>query len=245
MSRYKITIEYDGTPFHGWQRQDGFDTIQQRLEGAIFPIAQARVTMYGSGRTDAGVHALGQVAHFDLAEDFDCFRLQECMNAHLADVPIAVLSIEKTSGDFDSRFSALERTYLYKILNRRSKPAIDINRAWHIVQNLDENKMHSAAQHLVGNHDFSSFRAAGCQSKSPVKTLNSISIRRCADLIFIEVAARSFLYRQVRNIVGSLCLVGGNRWTEQNLIEAFLSKDRTLAGQTAPPYGLYFVGVKY
>ncbi|MDR3187105.1 MAG: tRNA pseudouridine(38-40) synthase TruA [Holosporaceae bacterium] len=245
MNRYKITVEYDGLPFHGWQRQDGFDTVQQRLEESIFPIAQAHVTMHGSGRTDAGVHALGQVAHFDLANDFECFRLQECMNAHLVEVPIAVLSIEKVNADFNARFSALERSYVYKILNRRSKPAIEANRVWHIIQDLDESKMHAAAQHLVGNHDFSSFRAAGCQSKSPIKTLDRISVRRCTDLIIIEVAARSFLYHQVRNMAGSLCLVGGNKWTEQDFVEAFLSKNRTLAGQTAPPCGLYFVGVKY
>jgi tRNA pseudouridine38-40 synthase len=245
MNRYKITVEYDGTSFHGWQRQDGFDTIQQRLEEAILPIARIPVIMYGSGRTDAGVHALGQVAHFDLTTNVECFHLQKCMNAYLAEVPIAVLSLEKVSANFDARFSALERSYVYKILNRRPKPAIEVNRVWHVMQYLDESKMHEAAQHLLGNHDFSSFRAAGCQSKSPLKTLDRISVTRCADLIIVEIAARSFLYRQVRNIVGSLCLIGSDKWTEEDFMGAFLSKNRTLAGQTAPACGLYFASVRY
>jgi tRNA pseudouridine38-40 synthase len=208
MNRYKITVEYDGTSFFGWQRQKGQDTIQQRLEEAILPLTKAPVVLHGSGRTDAGVHALGQAAHFDTERDLDCFRIQSCMNARLGAAPIGVLSVERVSNQFDARFSAVERSYIYKILNRRTKSCLDINRAWHVILPIDEKKMNLAAQYLVGKHDFSSFRAAGCQSSSPVKTLNKISVERVGNLITIEISARSFLYRQVRNIVGSLVLVG-------------------------------------
>jgi tRNA pseudouridine38-40 synthase len=196
VSRYKISVEYDGTPFAGWQRQARSDTIQQRLEESMLPLVKSRTPLYGAGRTDAGVHAICQVAHFDFAGDLDCFRLQECMNAHLVDVPICVLSIEGVADNFDARFSAVERYYVYKILNRRAKACLCAHRVWRVVSPLDEQKMHAAAQHLVGKHDFSAFRASGCQSKSPIKTLNSISVVRDASMISIKVAAKSFLYHQ-------------------------------------------------
>jgi len=243
--RYKITIEYDGTPFCGWQRQDGEDTVQQRLEEAILPLSKEAITIYGSGRTDTGVHALAQVAHFDLDNEIDCFRVQECMNAYLREVPICVLSVEKVNNEFDARFSAVERTYIYKILNRRARACIDANRVWRVVPPLDNEKMHDAAQMLVGKHDFSSFRAAGCQSNSPIKTMNSISVVRDGERIIIEVKARSFLYHQVRNIVGSLVNVGVGKWSEEDFAKVFQAKDRTQAGMTAPACGLYFAGVKY
>lgn len=245
MSKYKISIEYDGTPFHGWQRQNGFDSIQQRVEESMTPFLKKKITILGSGRTDAGVHAICQVAHFDFDKDFDCFRLQECMNFYLAEVPISILSIEKAHDDFNARLSAKERSYIYKILNRRTKPSIDANRVWNIAVNLDEQKMNQAAQHLIGKHDFSSFRAAGCQSKSPIKTINTISINRSGDIITIFIAAKSFLYHQVRNIVGTLTLIGCGKWTENDFLEAFQAKDRTKSGQTAPACGLYFVETKY
>jgi tRNA pseudouridine38-40 synthase len=201
--------------------------------------------MFGCGRTDAGVHAVAQVAHFDTEYDLDEFRLKECMNAHLKNVPIGVLSAEKVSGDFDARFGATERSYIYKILNRRTKPCIDAGRVWHVAVPLDEEKMNAAAQCLVGKHDFSTFRAAGCQSSSPVKTLNAVKAERSGDLIVITTSARSFLYHQVRNIVGSLFLVGCGRQSEQNFREIFEARDRTAAGPTAPPCGLYFLGAKY
>ncbi|MDR1982482.1 MAG: tRNA pseudouridine(38-40) synthase TruA [Holosporaceae bacterium] len=238
-------MEYDGSPFFGWQRQKNLDTIQQRLEDAILPLTKIPTTLYGSGRTDSGVHAFGQVAHFDTEYDLDCFRIQECMNAHLRNVPIGVLSVERVSSDFDARFSALERFYVYKILNRRTKSCIYANRVWDVIPKIDEEKMNLAAQCLVGKHDFSSFRAAGCQSNSPIKTLNKISVRRDSDIIIIEAAARSFLYRQIRNIVGSLFLVGCGKWNERDFYEVLIAKDREKAGPTAPAHGLYFLGVVY
>lgn len=245
MSRYKIVIEYDGTPFHGWQRQDGYDSVQQRVEESMVPFLKRSVAIHCAGRTDAGVHALGQVAHFDTEQDIDCFRLQECMNFYLSGIPVCVLSIEKVPETFNARLSPIERSYLYKILNRRGKATIDANRVWMVSARLDECKMRSAAQYLVGKHDFSSFRAAGCQQKSPIKTINRISVERHGDLIEITVAAKSFLYHQVRNIVGSLKFVGCGKWTDEDFRTVFEAKDRTLAGPTAPPCGLYFVGAIY
>jgi tRNA pseudouridine38-40 synthase len=238
-------VEYDGTPFCGWQRQQGVATVQGRLEDSMLPLVKKKITLHGSGRTDAGVHALCQVAHFDFNEEIDCFRLMECMNAHLVDVPIGVLSLQKTTETFNARASAVERQYVYKILNRRAKACLDAHRVWHIMPKLDEASMHAVAQHLIGKHDFSTFRAAGCQSKSPLRTLNRITVTRDGDLITIRVAARSFLYRQVRNIVGSLSLVGYGKWSPAEFLEAFMARDRRQAGPTAPASGLYFVGTIY
>jgi tRNA pseudouridine38-40 synthase len=240
-----MKIEYDGTPFHGWQRQDGLDTVQQRLEDAIIPFTKAPIVLHGSGRTDAGVHALEQVAHFDYPLDLNCFRLQECMNAYLSEVPVVVLKIEKVPDEFNARLGAIERYYRYKILNRRAKASIDTNRVWTVSYPLDAEKMHAVAQNLLGKHDFSAFRAAGCQSKSPIKTLNYISVVRTGDLIAVTVAAKSFLYHQVRNIVGSLVLVGRGRWSERDFVNIFNARDRTRSGPTAPSCGLYFTGTKY
>ncbi|MDR1235729.1 MAG: tRNA pseudouridine(38-40) synthase TruA, partial [Holosporaceae bacterium] len=244
-NRYKLIVEYDGSSFFGWQRQKNRDTVQQRLEEAVLPLTKTHVTMFGCGRTDAGVHAVAQVAHFDTERDLDCFRIKECMNAHMKNVAAGVLSVEKVSRDFDARFSAKERSYLYKILNRRTKPCIDANRVWHVIPHADEEKMHSAAQCLVGKHDFSAFRAAGCQSGSPLKTVNSVTVEREGDLITLKISARSFLYHQVRNIVGSLFFVGCGKWSEQDFLEIFKNRDRTAAGPTAPARGLYFLGAKY
>lgn len=243
--RYKIVVEYDGTPFFGWQRQNGVPTVQQYLEEAILPLSKEPITIFGSGRTDTGVHALGQVAHFNLSRNIEPFRVQECMNAYLRENPIAVLSAERANDNFDARFSTVERSYLYKILNRRAAPALMKNRCWHVMSHLDEEKMNIAAQYLLGTHDFSSFRAAGCQSTSPIKTLNYIKVWREDDFIFIECRAKSFLYHQVRNIVGSLFMIGANRWTLENFLHIFKAKNRAIAGQTAPAAGLYFLKVKY
>jgi tRNA pseudouridine38-40 synthase len=245
MTRYKITVEYDGSPFFGWQRQRNLDTIQQRLEDAIIPLTKAPVTICGSGRTDVGVHAFCQVAHFDTENEFDCFRIQECMNAYLRKVPIVVLAVEKVSELFNARFSALERSYIYKILNRREKACIDAKRVWNVTQHIDAEKMNAVAQNLVGKHDFSSFRAAGCQSNSPIKTLNTISVERQGNIVVIQVSARSFLYHQVRNIVGSLVFVGCGKWSEEDFCEVFHAKDRRKAAPTAPAHGLYFASVIY
>ena len=203
------------------------------------------LVIYGSGRTDAGVHALGQVAHFDIENDIDCFRIRECMNAHLRKAPIVVLAVEKVSKLFDARSSALERSYIYKILNRREKACIDAKRVWNVIPHIDAEKMNTVAQDLVGKHDFSSFRAAGCQSNSPIKTLNMISVERQGDIIIIRASARSFLYHQIRNIVGSLVLVGRSKWSEDYFREVFHAKDRRKAGPMAPAHGLYFANVIY
>ena len=198
-----------------------------------------------AGRTDTGVHALAQVAHFDFEKDIDCFRLQECMNFYLQNVPICILSIEKVPNNFNARLSAIERSYVYKILNRRAKPTIDANRVWLVPIHLDEEKMLSAAQCLIGKHDFSTFRAAGCQQKSPIKTINRINIERNGNLIEVTIFAKSFLYHQVRNIVGSLKMVGCGKWTEENFREIFEAKNRNLAGSTAPACGIYFLSARY
>lgn len=243
--RYKIVIEYDGTPFFGWQRQDGVPTVQQHLEEAVLPLSKKLVTMYGSGRTDTGVHATGQVAHFDLDRDLDPFRVQECMNAYLCEQPIVVRSAEIVSPTFDARFSAKERTYLYKILNRRARPALLRNRCWHIMLPLDADAMNETAQYLLGKNDFSSFRAAGCQATSPIRTLNYIKVWREEEMIYVECRAKSFLYHQVRNMVGSLFMVGAGRWDTQKFLDVFAAADRNIAGQTAPACGLYFQNVTY
>ena len=245
MYRYKLIIEYDGTPFCGWQRQDGVLTVQQCLEEAVLPLTKIPIVINGAGRTDTGVHALGQVAHFETDKELDAFRIQECMNAYLVNYPISVLSVEQIDENFHSRFSAVERFYIYKIVNRRSKLALDINRAWKLLKPLDAKKMDEVAQILVGKHDFSTFRATGCQSNSPVKTLNSISVERFGDQVIIKLAAKSFLYHQVRNIVGSLIKVGTGEWSEDKFQAIFESKDRTQAAATAPACGLYFWKVRY
>lgn len=240
-----MKIEYDGTKFCGWQRQRNQDTIQQRIEESMIPLLKRPVSIQGSGRTDAGVHAVCQVAHFDFVENLDCFRLQECMNFYLKEVPIGILSIEQASKDFNARFSAIERRYEYRILNRRTKPCLEANRVWHVLHYLDAEKMNFAAQYLVGKHDFSSFRAASCQAKSPIKTLNSISVARNQDLITVNVAAKSFLYHQVRNFVGSLVMIGSGKWDPDYIKQILLAKNRAIAGQTAPACGLFFLETKY
>lgn len=245
MYRYKLIVEYDGTPFCGWQRQDGVLTVQRCLEEAVQPLTKDLVVVNGSGRTDTGVHALGQVAHFDAKKELDAFRIQECMNAHLVDYPISVLSAEQVDENFHSRFGAVERFYLYKIINRRSKLTLDINRAWKVLRPIDAKRMDNIAQILVGKHDFSAFRATGCQSNSPVKTLNSVSVERFGDQVLIKLAAKSFLYHQVRNIVGSLVKVGTDEWSEDKFFSVFKSKDRSQAAATAPACGLYFWKVRY
>jgi tRNA pseudouridine38-40 synthase len=231
--------------FHGWQRQLGYDTIQQRIEESVVPFLKHTIVAHASGRTDAGVHALCQMAHFDSQKEVNCFKLQECMNFYLRDVPITVLSIENVPNSFHARLDATERSYVYKILNRRSKPSIYANRVWHVARYLDEKNMHTAAQVLLGKHDFSSFRATGCQSNSPVKTINKISVVRENDTIKIGISAKSFLYHQVRNIVGSLELVGNGKLTPADFKAILEMKNRKKAGQTAPACGLYFLETKY
>lgn len=245
MPRYKITVEYDGTPFCGWQRQKDGVSVQEVLEKALAVFARENVEIYGSGRTDTGVHAYGQVAHFDLSCPIDTFAAQASFNALVRPYPVSVLSVEQVSDDFHARFSARQRSYIYKVLNRRAPAALDVNRVWQIGLPLDVPAMQHCALHLLGKHDFSTFRAADCQAKSPVKTLDELTITRRGDYIFFVVKARSFLYHQVRNMVGTLVEVGLHHWSHEDFEEAFEACDRTKGGPTAPACGLYFQSVEY
>ena len=244
--RYKLTIEYDGTPFCGWQKQQGQQTVQEVLEKAIgIALHKKNIELFGSGRTDTGVHALAQVAHFDSDKKLDLYKFRESLNALVRPHPISVREIVAVSDDFHARFSAKQRAYLYKIQNTRYPPALNLNRVWWYTYPLDEKKMQQAADLLIGKHDLSTFRAAGCQAKSPIKTIDKIAVIRDGDLITLEIKAKSFLYHQVRNIVGSLVYVGSGKWTLNDFKSAFEAKDRTKGGETAPASGLYFRDVLY
>lgn len=245
MPRYKLTIEYDGSPFLGWQVQESGLTVAGVLEDAIEKLSSERVKVSGAGRTDTGVHALGQVAHIDLSKAWETDTIRDGMNAHLRPHPVAVLSAEKVSEDFDARFSAIKRHYIYRILNRRADLALDKNRVWRVVRPLDESKMHEAAQHLVGNHDFTTFRAAECQAKSPLKSIDVLKVAREGQEIRVGASARSFLHHQVRSIVGSLVQVGEGKWTPADMKRALEARDRSACGPVAPPDGLYLVRVDY
>ena len=245
MPRYRLTLEYDGGDLVGWQRQENGPSVQGALENAIEQFSSQRVTVHGAGRTDAGVHALGQVAHFDLEKEFSADRVRDALNHYLRPAAIAVLEAAVAAPDFHARFSATARHYLYRILVRRPPPVLERGRVWHVVHALDADAMDHAAQALVGAHDFTTFRAAECQAKSPVKTLDKISVRRAADEIHIEASARSFLHNQVRSMVGSLKLVGEGKWRARDLADALAAKDRARCGPVAPPDGLYLVRVDY
>ena len=246
MARFKLTLEYDGAPFVGWQRQDNGPSVQAALEDALRALTGQAVEVVGAGRTDAGVHALGQVAHIDLADKrFDGRKLREALNYHLKPAPIAVLAAARAPADFHARFSATARAYLYVIVNRRAPLAIDRGRAWQVRQPLDVAAMAAAAEPLLGHHDFTSFRAAQCQAKSPCKTLDRLTVTREGDEIHIEAGARSFLHHQVRNIVGTLKWAGEGKWTAREVAAALAARDRAAAGPTAPADGLYLVSVAY
>lgn len=245
MARYRITIEYDGTPFVGWQSQPNGPSIQDALQQAIFKFSSETVTVSGAGRTDAGVHALGQVAHFDLTKDWDPFRIQEAINFHLKPDPISILECRGVGNDFEARFDATAREYLYRILSRRARPALDRDRVWWVPGALDCEAMHQAAQDLIGQHDFTTFRAAFCQAKSPVKTLDVLTVRQVDQEIHVYAKARSFLHHQVRSIVGSLKQVGEGRWPVGQVKVALEARDRAQCGAVAPPDGLYLVRVQY
>ena len=246
MARFKLTLEYDGAPFVGWQRQDNGPSVQAALEDALRALTGRAVEVVGAGRTDAGVHALGQVAHIDLADErFDGRKLREALNYHPKPAPIAVLAAAPAPADFHARFSATARAYLYVIVNRRAPLAIDRGRAWQVRQPLDVAAMAAAAEPLLGHHDFTSFRAAQCQAKSPCKTLDRLTVTREGDEIHIEAGARSFLHHQVRNIVGTLKWAGEGKWTAREVAAALAARDRAAAGPTAPADGLYLVSVAY
>ena len=245
MPRYKLTIEYDGTPYVGWQAQDNGVSVQGVLTEAVAAFAGERVVIGAAGRTDAGVHALGQVAHVDLAKDWDTETVRDAINFHLRPQPVAVLAAERAATDFDARFSAVKRHYLYRIVNRRADLTLEQNRAWRVPRLLDAEAMHAAAQRLIGRHDFTTFRSTECQAKSPVKTLDRLDVARDGDEIRVTAAARSFLQHQVRSMVGSLIHVGEGKWRADDLATALAARDRTACGQVAPPHGLYLVRVDY
>ena len=245
MPRYKLTIEYDGTPFRGWQVQNDDLTVQGALQKAARALSGEDVVVYGAGRTDAGVHALGQVAHLDLTKTFRADQVRDGLNAHLRPHPIGVLAVEIVDSGFEARFSAIKRHYRYRIINRRADLAIEFSRAWRVPKPLDAGAMHRAAQHLVGNHDFTTFRAMECQAKSPEKTLDVLDVVRDGDNVTISASARSFLHHQVRSMVGSLVWVGEGRWSADDLAAALAARNRAACGVVAPPEGLYLVKVDY
>jgi len=245
MPRYKLTIEYDGAPFVGWQVQDNGPSIQGVLAGAVAAFCGEHVRVQGAGRTDAGVHALGQVAHLDLAKTWDADTVRDALNAHLRPHPVVVLAAEPAAEDFDARRSATKRHYLYRIVNRRADLALDAARAWRTPRPLDVAAMQEGARRLLGQHDFTTFRAAECQARSPVKTLDRLDIERSGEEVRIHAAARSFLHRQVRSMVGSLVEVGEGRWSADDLAKALAARDRAACGEVAPPHGLYLARVDY
>lgn len=259
MPRYKLTLEYDGTPYAGWQRQNDQPSVQEAIDDAVRKFSGVDSQVIGAGRTDAGVHAVGQVAHVDLPKETDPFRVMQGINFYLfnptgepeqenPDIPpnrIAILKAELVPDEFSARFSATKRHYLYRIINRRARLGLEAGRAWHVVEPLDEEAMHKAAQMLVGHHDFTSFRDTACQSKSPVKTLEQFDVTRQGEEIHLRLNARSFLHHQVRIMAGSLAMVGKGRWTPSDLKAALDARNRAEAGPTAPPGGLYLVRVDY
>ena len=245
MPRYKLTLEYDGGPFRGWQRQANGPSVQAALEAAVEAFCGERVSAVAAGRTDSGVHATGQVAHLDLAAETAPERLRDALNFHLRPDPIAVLRAEPVADDFHARFSATRRTYRYLIVNRRAPPALMRGRAWHVSRPLCSESMHEAAQLLVGHHDFTSFRAALCQAKSPLKTLDRLTVLRRGEEIEVTAEARSFLHHQVRNMVGTLKLVGEGKWRIDDVETALHARNRAAAGPTAPAHGLCLMRVTY
>ena len=245
MPRYKIIVEYDGAPFVGWQLQEKDLSVQGALMAAIGAFSGEKVMVQGAGRTDAGVHAIGQVAHFDLAVERETDTVRDAINAHLRPHPVAVLSAEKVPADFDARRSALRRHYLYRISNRRPDLALDRGRAWRVPRRLDVEAMHAGAQRLIGKHDFTTFRSTECQAKSPEKTLDRLDVSRVGEEVHVTASARSFLHNQVRSMVGSLVLVGDGKWQPDDMGRVLQARDRAACGPVAPPDGLYLVRVDY
>lgn len=246
MPRYRFTVEYDGSPYSGWQRQQsGVPSVQQAIETALLACSQEEVTVYACGRTDAGVHARGQVAHVTMGKDWNPYRLMQAVNFHLKPQPVAILDCVPVAEDWHARFSCIGRWYLYRILCRKAPPALERGRVWSVAYSLDAEAMQQGANRLLGRHDFTSFRASLCQADSPVRTLDRLDVSRVGDEIHITAAARSFLHHQVRNMVGTLALVGQKKWTADDVTAALEAKDRSAAGPTAPAEGLYFMGAVY
>lgn len=245
MTRFRLLIEYDGRPFMGWQRQAHGPSVQQTVEEAARSITGEPCTVHAAGRTDAGVHALGMAAHLDVDRAIAPFRLMEALNARMKPHPVAIVDCAEAEPDWHARFSCVGRRYLYRIANRRAPLTLAKGQAWRIARPLDANAMHRAAQHLVGRHDFTTFRSVACQAESPIKTLDRLEVRRVNDMIEIEAAARSFLHHQVRSMVGCLALVGQGQWRAEQLREALELRDRAALGLNAPPDGLFFVAAIY
>jgi tRNA pseudouridine38-40 synthase len=245
MPRYMLTIEYDGRPFVGWQIQADGPSVQGVLMNAIQAFTGAKVNVQGAGRTDAGVHALGQVAHIDLARNWDEDTVRDALNAHLRPNPVAIIAAKRVPNTFDARYSATKRHYLYRIINRRADLTFERGRAWRVAKPLNSAAMQAAAQRLVGRHDFTTFRDAQCQANSPVKTLDQLDVRRIKDDIRVMASARSFLHSQVRSMVGAVVLVGEGKWTVDDLSTALEKRDRTACPPVAPPDGLYLASVDY
>jgi tRNA pseudouridine38-40 synthase len=254
MPRYRLTIEYDGRPYAGWQRQPDQPTVQEALIHAVYHFSGQKVDVVGAGRTDSGVHATAQVAHIDIDMETEGFKVMQGLNYYLFNPPaestypenrIAILDAQKVSDEFSARFSAKRRHYVYRIINRRQRLALEAGRAWHVIEELDEKLMHQAAQILVGHHDFTSFRDTACQSKSPEKTLEVFDVKRRGNEIHITASARSFLHHQVRNMVGTIALVGKGKWQVADVKTALEARDRRAGGPTCPPDGLYLTGVDY
>lgn len=245
MPRYRLTLEYHGGPFVGWQRQANGRSVQQAVEEALATLDPGAPAVTGAGRTDAGVHALGQVAHCDLARDWEPFRLAAALNHHLRPEPVAVIAAARVADDFHARFSAIRRRYLYRVICRRAPLTLDRGLAWRVPGPLDLAPMREAAAHLVGRHDFTTFRSSECQAASPVKTLDELTIEARGEEVRFHLAARSFLHNQVRSMVGTLERVGAGKWSPARVAEALAASDRTACGPVAPPDGLYLVDVSY
>lgn len=247
MPRYKLTIEYDGTGLAGWQKQPDRPSVQGYLEAAAAQLNDAPTEVAGAGRTDAGVHAIAQVAHVDILKPHKPYSVMQAINYHLLPLTqqVVVIAAEEVGDDFQARFSAIGRAYWYRIINRRTRIVLASNRAWHIPETLDAKAMHRAAQKLLGHHDFTTFRSTECQAQSPMKTLDKLDVIQQGEEIHIIAGARSFLHHQVRNLVGTLRLIGNGKWSETDLMNALAAKNRTAGGETAPPDGLYLTEVKY
>ena len=245
MPRYKLTIEYDGRPYKGFQAQDDLPSVQGSIERAVKAFSGQELRLQAAGRTDTGVHATGQVVHIDLDKDWRPEVVRDAMNAYLVPEPVAVLDVEIAVGDWHARFSATERRYIYRILNRKSPPALDRGRVWHVKKPLDAAAMDAAARQLIGHHDFTTFRHMQCQAKSPMKTLDVARAWREGEYVLLEFASRSFLHRQVRSMTGTLAEVGVGRWAHDDVAAALEARDRKACGPVAPADGLYLTGVKY
>ena len=246
MPRYKLTIEYDGAPYMGWQWQDHGPSVQGVMQAAAAKINRGKeVLIYGSGRTDSGVHALNQIAHVDFQKTLRADQVRDALNFHLGEHPISILAAEESDDEFHARFDAIERLYLYRIVDRRPRLALDRGRVWRIPVRLDADAMHDAAQVLLGQHDFTSFRDGQCQAKSPIKTLDEVTVLRAGHEIHLTFRARSFLHKQVRSFTGSLVEVGLGKWDTEDIKSALDARDRTACGPVASPDGLYLVKVTY